>query len=225
MARTPDTKVDVYKNSFTPRELALLRRTLAKRANQRLVRLERAKSKITGERYAGIGASEQIYDYLERTRPAVKGGVSRFSEKLDSGMTYEQIQREVTTLQGFLESKSSLVSGLRDIERKRISTFESGKWGSSKVTGKSSRKLLFSSTKEFYDFIHTKTFRDLIGMGFTSEQIIEAYDSTREKYQGSDKEAQQALEDALETFREKGRGTLKELREVGGKKPVNLMAT
>lgn len=220
MAQVKDTLINVWKESMTPKDLQALRRKLAKRANQRLVRLERATSKVTGETYAGIGASEIAYNYLENNYKQVKGGVKRFSERLDAVTDYTQLRREVSALQNFLESKSSLVSGLREIESSRIRTFESGDWGSAKYTGKSRRKLLFASTKEFYDFIHSDTFRELKGNGFTSEQIVESYDTARETYKGSDKEALEALQEALETFREKGKGTLKELKAAAGGKPL-----
>lgn len=210
MSITPSTKsedIDIYRTSMTPTEIKKLRRTLAKRANQRLVRLERATSKVTGEALSEIGAATIAQSYLSRT------GRRRFTEKLESGLTYEQERREIINLQAFLMSKTSLVSGVRNIERRRIEVFESGKYGSYKDTGKLNRKLKFSSTKEFYDFFKSSTFKELIGAGFSSEQIIERFDEATERFKGDSEEALNALEEAIQSFREKGSITLKDLQE------------
>lgn len=212
-AESKGLDIDVYRASLTPKELSSLRRSLAKRANQRLVRLERASSKVTGESYKEIGAAPIAYDYLK------KKGRTRFVEKLDSGLTYDQERMEVTKLQAFLSSKTSLVSGIRDIERKRIETFESGKYGSYADTGKERKGLKFASTKEFYEFFQSSTFRDLKSSGFTSEQIIEQYDNAMETYKGASEDALKALEEALDLWRHKGKLSLKELIAAsGGKK-------
>lgn len=215
----PSTKyqsLDVYQAGLTPQELSKVRRTLAKRANQRLVRLERAKSSITGEKYSDIGAAPIARDYLSRT------GRKRFTEGKwkDSPSSYEEQRREIVQLQAFLSSKTSLVSGIRDIEDKRVKTFESGKWGSAKWTDGDRRALKFASTKEFYDFFQSSVFRELVQSGFTSEQVLEAYDTARERYEGQDEEAIERLSEALEKFREQGKISLKELREMAGGNPL-----
>lgn len=216
MAKTESKglNVDVYRSSLSPTQISELRRTLAKRANQRLVRLERATSKISDERFNTIGAAPIAYEYLKKT------GRRRFTEKLNAGLTYDQERTEVIKLQAFLSSKSSTVQGLRDIERRRIETFESGRYGSYADTGKARKKINFASTKEFYDFFQSSTFRDLRSAGFSSEQIVEEYDTALERYEGAGEEAIKALEEALEIFREKGKVTLKDLRAAAGGKPL-----
>lgn len=214
-AKQEDLELDVWHKSYTPRELQAYRRKLAKRANQRLVRLERAKSSVSGESLSGIGASEQAYAYLG----GQKKGKRRFTERLDSGLSDFSLKREIAVLQGFLSGKSSLVSGMREIEEKRVKTFESGNWGSAKYTDGERRRLKFSDTKEFYDFFHSETYRDLYSQGFTSEQIVEAYDVARDTGNGADEEAMEALERALEEFRAKGRATLKDLRAAARGQP------
>lgn len=200
-----DLSKDVWRGSYSENELQAYRRKLAKRANQRLVRLERASSNISGEAYIDIGAGEKAKSYLARK------GRNRFSESKTVKADYYQLRQEIIQLQSFLQSKSSTVSGIREIEAKRIKTFESGKWGSGKYTDGDRKRLQFASTKEFYDFFHSETFRKLLDAGFTSEQIIEAYDVARETYEGSDEEAIAALQGALEEFRSKG-ASLKVLR-------------
>lgn len=215
-AKQEDLELDVWHKPYTPAELQAYRRKLAKRANQRLVRLERAKSGISGDSLSGIGASEQAYAYLG----GQKKGKRRFTERLDPGLSDFALKREIAVLQGFLSGKSSLVSGMREIEEKRVRTFESGKWGSASYTDGERRRLKFADTKEFYDFFHSETYRDLASQGFTSEQIVEAYDVARDTGKGADEEAQASLERALEEFRAKGRATLKDLRAAARGQPL-----
>lgn len=200
--------VDVYRASLSLSEMQALRRTLAKRANQRIVRLEKATSRITGERYNEFGAVTEAYDYLDRQSK----GRKRFQERANALTDINAIRREISVLQGFLGRKTSLVSGIREIEQKRIETFESGKWGkASKYTGGTARRLKFASTKEFYNFLSSQTFRNLVKTGFTSEQIVDAYDQARVKQ--SDEEVLTALQEALDEYREGQKATLKDLQE------------
>lgn len=205
--------------SFDPNSLPVglqdlqnLRRKLAKRANQRMVRLERASSNITGERFDSFGAIEQVRYYL--------GEKKRFNERANFSDDSNVLRREIAVLQGFLTSQTSTVKGQRELESKRIKTFESGEWGSSKYTGQKRRALKFASTKEFYDFFNSSTYRKLLESGFTSEQVIEIYDSAREVYDGQDELVMKKMEDALEEFRAKGRATLKDLVNITGAKKI-----
>ena len=206
-----DLTADVYSGSYSLDELQRMRRALAKRANQRIVRLERGESAITGEKWNTFGAVTEVYDYLNRQ----KEGRTRFRESTKA-LTYTQdIKREITVLQGFLGRKSSLVSGMKEIEKKRLYSFESGKWGTQwKKTGIPNKPIHFSSNKEFYDFLNSETFKGLVSTGFTSEQIVEMYDSARVRL-GEDAEADvvsNAMAAALEEYRKKGNASLKDLR-------------
>lgn len=156
-----------------------LRRTLAKRANQRLLRLERAKSDITGEGYSSYGAAQIAYSYIKRKNPKK----TRFSEKKDFSGSYSDLVNEILNISAFLESKSSTVSGQKAIEKKRIETFQSGEWGSAyKVGGGEKRRSIASAfNREFYNFLNSSYFNKLKAAGFTSEQIIETYDEAKEK--------------------------------------------
>lgn len=212
-AESKGLDINPYTASMTPTELTKLRRSLAKRANQRLVRLERATSRISGERYVDIGAAPIAKQYLSHKKR------NRFLES-KKPMSYEEERREVSVLQSFLKSKSSLVSGLRDIERKRIEKFESGHYASYDVTGRKRRGLKFASTKEFYDFLTSGLFKELQSSGFSSEQILDEYDTARETFNGSADEAFNALSEALEKFRQQGNISLKELRAAARGQPL-----
>ena len=207
-----DLTADVYRGSYSLDELQRMRRALAKRANQRIVRLERGESKVTGEKWNTFGAVTEVYDYLNRQ----KEGRTRFRETAKALTDSQALKREITVLQGFLGRKSSLVSGMREIEQKRIFSFESGKWGTKwKKTGIPNKPLHFTSNKEFYDFLNSETFNGLVSTGFTSEQLVELYDSARVRL-GEEAEADavsNAMADALEEYRNKGNASLKDLRK------------
>lgn len=194
--------LNIYKGRYSLQELQIIRKTLAKRANQRLVRLEAptAVSKITGESFAGFGAADIAYEYIKENRFA--GGEApdklRFSENFGfQANSLWDIKKEIVVLQTFLESKSSTVKGQKQIEAKRLKTFESGEWG----TGGQNRKLKFASTKEFYEFLNSDTFEEIRNIGFNSEDIIDIYDKARDK-NSADKVAEE-LAGALEDYRNK----------------------
>ena len=172
-------------------ELAKIRRTLAKRANQRLVRLERATSFVTGESYASYGAASYAYDYLEKI------GKKRFNENLSYTDNFTTLRREILILQKFLNAPSSTVEGQRKIEEYRIKTFEK-------------KKIKFASNKEFYDFLNSADYGDITKQ-FDSDKIVEYYDLARKSM--SDKEVKDILSKAVEDMRNKENYSLKDLQK------------
>ena len=149
-----------------------------------------------------------VYDYLNRQ----KEGRTRFREVAKALTDTQELKREITVLQGFLGRKSSLVSGMKEIEKKRLSSFESGKWGTQwKKTGIPNKPLHFAGNKEFYDFLNSETFKGLVSTGFTSEQLVDMYDSARVRL-GEDA-VSNAMAAALEEYRKKGNASLKDLRK------------
>lgn len=209
-----DIEIDVYRSNQSISSLSALRRKLAKRANQRLVRLERATSNITGEKYNEYGAAQNAYEYLHRLHR------NRFSETQKPYQDLNTIRHEITVLQGFLGSKSSTVSGQREIERKRISAFEKGEWGTKwKTRGIRNRSIKFASNKEFYDFMGSATARKLTSSGFTSDTVVELFDLVKEKREESD--VVDEIEQALEEFRSREKSiSIKGLREMLGVAPL-----
>lgn len=150
-----------YAKGVTMEELVKVRRQLAKVMNQRMVRLENTKSSISGEAYT-FGAYDIMSDYLkERDR-------NRFSELLNpKGMTEEDIQKEIRVLQGFEEMKSSRIAGMHQIEQTRIKTFTETKGLNIEVV----------TTKEFYDFLNSTTFKE-ISESIDSDKLVEEYNRT-----------------------------------------------
>ena len=207
-----DLTADVYRGSYSLDELQRMRRALAKRANQRIVRLERGESKVTGEKWNTFGAVTEVYDYLNRQKP----GRTRFRETAQAFTDPQALKLEITVLQGFLGRKSSTVSGMKEIEQKRMSSFETGKWGRKwKKNAILNKPLHFASNKEFYDFLNSETFKGLVSTGFTSEQLVEMYDSARVRLgeKAEEDEVSKAMADALEEYRNKGNASLKDLRK------------
>lgn len=171
MARKPDylQTTNYWNVSASMEALQAVRRKLAKRANQRMVRLERSASPITGKAYH-VGA----YDIAQ----AELGDRRRFSEKLNYSTDITELKKEIGQIQAFLNAKSSTVSGNVEIEEKRIATLtnlgrdEEGHTPISEATARSAG---------FYDFISSKAFIYLSEKQVDSEGLQEIYDYYTEK--------------------------------------------
>lgn len=171
MARKPDylQTTNYWNVSASMEALQAVRRKLAKRANQRMVRLERSASSITGKAYH-VGA----YDIAQ----AELGDRKRFSEKLDYITDITELKKEIGQIQAFLNAKSSTVAGNKEIEEKRIETLTNlgrdaeGHIPISEATARSAG---------FYDFISSKAFIYLSEKQVDSEGLQEIYDYYTEK--------------------------------------------
>ena len=154
--------INVWQSSYTVDQLEQMRRKLAKRANQRIVRLERAESLVSGESLANFGAIEKVNHYLQKQG---KEGKLRFSERQQVAMSSRELKREISELQNFLNAKTSTVSGAHKIERLRIDTFKK-------------KGIEFASNKEFYDFLNSDVYQKAI-IGFDSSTIVDVYDKAK----------------------------------------------
>lgn len=171
MPRKPDylQTTNYWNVSASMEALQVVRRKLAKRANQRMVRLERSASPITGKAYH-VGA----YDIAQ----AELGDRKRFSESLNYLTDITELKKEIGQIQAFLNAKSSTVSGNVEIEEKRIATLtdlgrdEEGHTPISEATARSAG---------FYDFISSKAFIYLSEKQVDSEGLQEIYDYYTEK--------------------------------------------
>lgn len=108
--KTGNTKyqtADVYRQSYSHDELLSIRRQYAKRANQRMLRLERSGASI---------GNEPALAYLRQI------GRRRFSETKGFKGTAAQLKREISTLSGFLSSERSTVIGRKSIVNKTLQT-------------------------------------------------------------------------------------------------------
>lgn len=179
-------------------ELAAIRKKLAKRANQRLLRLERSTSPVTGKAYHA-GAYDIALEYLRET-----GRGKRFSESINYLKTKDEetgetayniyrLKREILELDTFLHSKTSTVRGNKAAEKKRIETFTGADWGLDAET---------VASKEFYDFLQSNVYDYFLKNSFTSEQLIDIYNSYRERG-AKDKDIIEGLEELKKNQQER----------------------
>lgn len=170
--RKNEEEMDFYSSPISTETLEVVRRRLAKRANQRLVRLERSVSPISGEAYH-VGAYDLAQEYLREQKNTDKKRL-RFSEKLsqrnaedfESNVEYRQyLLDEVAHLQSFLTAKSSTTRGNKAIEAKRVETFKEAGISESVATSKS-----------FYNFITGAAYKFLDTRIQDSEKLQELFD-------------------------------------------------
>lgn len=146
--------IDLRGRFYTIEELEALRRKYAKRANQRLLRLERA------------GLNYYAYDramlYLERTRKS-----KRFSESRGFKGNKQALLRELDSLTTFLNSRTSTVSGQRSIEREKIRTFENKGYN-------------VGDPRQFFNFLSSFAYKSLANSKIPSEMLIEFFTKSRD---------------------------------------------
>jgi hypothetical protein len=148
--------------SHSIQELQQVRRAAAKAANQRMVRLERGKSLVSGESLDRYGSVVLTKEYLKNQ------GRNRFSEtEIQKGWTANDYKREISELQSFLNSKTSTVRGQHHAEAARIETFEG-------------KGIKFASNKQFYDFINSDVYLKILKAA-DSDVLQEIYEKARDK--------------------------------------------
>lgn len=184
---------DVYGNQYSTAQLQEIRRKLAKRANNSLRELSRNSSPITGEVYNSYGAAVDALEYLKARNRRY------FSESLTLTENRTVLKAEIQRLQYFLTRPSHTVRGQREIEQKRIETFEK-------------KGIHFASSKEFYQFLNSGTFQSLRKLQYSSEQLIEDYERAREQGMTND-QVLEKLSNALDAFRKGEKVTQKNLWE------------
>lgn len=182
---------DVYGNQYSTAQLQEIRRKLAKRANNSLRDLARNSSPITGEVYNSYGAAVDALDYLKARNRRY------FSESLTLTENRTVLKAEIQRLQYFLTRPSHTVKGQREIEQKRIETFEK-------------KGIHFASSKEFYQFLNSGTFQSLRKLQYSSEQLLEDYERAREQGMTND-QVMEKLSNALDAFRKGEKVTQKNL--------------
>lgn len=137
---------NVNVKTLTTSELLQLRRKLAKRINQRMVRLE-AKGLTKGGAYA---------DY-QNILNKFFGGAKRIPENLN---IYKSLPRtEVTAMQRLLKEKTSTVQGWNEVMEARVQSIYK-KYG-----------VQFKNNQELYDFINSLEFEALSRL-YSSKQAL-----------------------------------------------------
>lgn len=185
-----------HKSKVSNKELLSIHKSLAKRSNQRLVRLERSRSAVTGEAFDSFGAAAIAKDYLSGQ------GKNRFSESAKT-KDRQELLKDIKVMQQFLLSPTSTVKEQKAIEKKRIETFSKPK----ELDGVEIRDgIEFAGNKEFYDFLSSESFKEL-SKSFNSNTIVEAYDQARQE---GKKHAE--ILDALQDYRTQTNQNVKGLR-------------
>lgn len=137
---------NVNVKTLTTSELLQLRRKLAKRINQRMVRIE-AKGLTQGGAYA------DYQNILNR----FFGGAKRIPENLN---IYKHLPRtEVSAMQKLLKEKTSTVQGWNEVMDARVQTMYK-KYG-----------VQFKNNQELYDFINSLEFKALSRL-YSSKQAL-----------------------------------------------------
>lgn len=148
---------DVNPYKINEKELARLYTSLAKRLNQRMVRLERAGFiSESGGAYADYNVILKKFGYNKRIREKIKLDYS------DRNVLYMQIssmRKQVQMMQNVLKEKSSTVPGWKCIIKKRREKL-------------SEYGLEFKDTSEMSAFFQSYAF-ELISLLYSSEQAVE----------------------------------------------------
>lgn len=148
---------DVNPYKINEKELARLYTSLAKRLNQRMVRLERAGFiSESGGAYADYNVILKKFGFNKRIREKIKLDYS------DRNVLYMQIssmRKQVQMMQNVLKEKSSTIPGWNSIIKKRREKL-------------SEYGLEFKDTSEMTAFFQSYAF-ELISLLYSSEQAVE----------------------------------------------------
>lgn len=152
---TKGQSVDPYK--INEKELARLYTSLAKRLNQRMVRLEKAGfTSESGGAYADYNVILKKFGYKKRIREKIK---LDYSDRNVLYMQVSSMRKQVKMMQYILREKSSTVPGWNSIIKKRREKL-------------SEYGLEFKDTSEMSAFFQSYAF-ELISLLYSSEQAVE----------------------------------------------------
>lgn len=152
---TEGQSVDPYK--INEKELARLYTSLAKRLNQRMVRLEKAGfTSESGGAYADYNVILKKFGYKKRIREKIK---LDYSDRNVLYMQVSSMRKQVKMIQYILSEKSSTVPGWNSIIKKRREKL-------------SEYGLEFKDTSEMSAFFQSYAF-ELISLLYSSEQAVE----------------------------------------------------
>lgn len=148
---------DVNPYKINEKELARLYTSLAKRLNQRMVRLERAGfTSESGGAYADYNVILKKFGYKKRIREKIK---LDYSDRNVLYMQVSSMRKQVKMMQYILSEKSSTVPGWNSIIKKRREKL-------------SEYGLEFKDTTEMSAFFQSYAF-ELISLLYSSEQAVE----------------------------------------------------
>lgn len=163
--------IDLRGKRYDIDEVRALRRKLAKRANARLLSLERK------------GLTKNAYRVATRYTQATRGR-NRFSEAYLKSAEISYLREDIENLRVFLNSVTSTVFGYKQLEKERIARFRQ-------------KGLKIDDEDQFYRFLNSKIYKDLANKLISSDKLIEFYDDVVDsgKYEMKD------LKEALDEFK------------------------
>lgn len=191
MMLTDALKLNPFKTVLSLEEMLDWRAQLGREANRRLKRLEGARSKVTGESLT-YGAYRAAAEMLKMDTP-------RFRED-KIGVNYNQVRAEILKAQSFLNMKTSTITGATEVERKRIATFRSGKYGSKAHGGLTG--VQNAGSKDFYDFLNSGLLDKKLYNFLSSDTIVDLYARGIEEGRTSE-EIVEIMQEAFEEYRVK----------------------
>lgn len=148
---------DINPYKINEKELARLYTSLAKRLNQRMLRLERAGFiSESGGAYADYNVILKKFGYNKRIREKIK---LDYSDRNVLYMQFSSMRKQVQMMQNVLKEKSSTVPGWNSIIKKRREKL-------------SEYGLEFKDTSEMSAFFQSYAF-ELISLLYSSEQAVE----------------------------------------------------
>ena len=148
---------DVNPYKINEKELARLYTSLAKRLNQRMVRLEKAGfTSESGGAYADYNVILKKFGYKKRIREKIK---LDYSDRNVLYMQVSSMRKQVKLMQYILKEKSSTVPGWNSIIKKRREKL-------------SEYGLVFKDRSEMSAFFQSYAF-ELISLLYSSEQAVE----------------------------------------------------
>lgn len=148
---------DLNPYKINEKELARLYTTLAKRLNQRMLRLERAGfTSESGGAYADYNVILKKFGYKKRIREKINFD---YSDRNVLYMQLSSMRKQVKMMQNVLKEKSSTVPGWESIIKKRREKL-------------SEYGLKFKDTSEMSAFFQSYAF-ELISLLYSSEQAVE----------------------------------------------------
>lgn len=210
---TPQNELTVSPFALDAVQVEELRRKLAKRANQRLVRLERKKAS-TGESLAELGVAQYAYEQIRKVRSLSGTGKLPTSGKLrfreqKLPWTDTEARMELMVLQSFLGQETSKAG----VAASYVSKTEQILTERYAAAGGRSRSI--ASYKSFYNFLNSAAFAYLKDAGLNSNEIIDKYNKAFTEKKQSFKAMDKAIADYIaETEqRPQGKPTLKGLAE------------
>lgn len=160
---------------------------LAKRANQRMRELEK-KERKTGESttYGAYRVAQQALGRKEGAPP------KRFKENItweDTQHGLYEFEQRFLDVQAFLESKTSTITGLKQIKAQREKTWKE-------------KGIKFGTDEEFYNFLNSDLFKSLSEQ-FDSDTIIEIFDQMKENR--TSEEVVKALQGIVDQYQQQQR--------------------